>query len=79
MEAFPETVALRPLMWANGPAPGFYYWPSSQSVLVCDKIKSLWTNSHLHKSKALTKKETSFVHGCFAVTSLTYIVIQCRL
>lgn len=24
---FPETVRLRPLMWANGPAPGLQFWP----------------------------------------------------
>ncbi len=28
----PETVALRPLLWANGPMPGLLFWPNSGKI-----------------------------------------------
>jgi len=41
-QKFPETVQLRPLMWANGPAPGLQFWPPVES----DEIQSDGPKSH---------------------------------
>ncbi|KAJ1418986.1 hypothetical protein B484DRAFT_481556 [Ochromonadaceae sp. CCMP2298] len=30
--AHPDTVALRPLLWANGPAPGLMFWPPVETA-----------------------------------------------
>lgn len=39
---FPETVALRPLLWANGPAPGLLFWPPDEKELHSDGPKRNW-------------------------------------
>lgn len=39
---FPETVATRPLLWANGPAPGLQFWPPSEDLLASDGPKRHW-------------------------------------
>ena len=36
---YPETVVLRPLLWANGAAPGYLFWPES---LESDGPKGNW-------------------------------------
>lgn len=40
-QKFPDTVNMRPLMWANGPAPGLQFWPPPD-VLQSDGPKSAW-------------------------------------
>ena len=44
---FPETVAHRPLMWANGPSPGLLYWPKGTEKLESDGSRNNWL-SHRH-------------------------------
>lgn len=39
---FPETVALRPLLWTNGPAPGLLFWPPVEHELHSDGPKNNW-------------------------------------
>ncbi len=39
----PETVNIRPLLWANGPAPGLQYWPSvEENKIFADRHKQAW-------------------------------------
>lgn len=45
---FPESVVYRPLLWANGPMPGLYFWPES---LESDGPKSNWKSAPKHKGK----------------------------
>lgn len=40
-QKYPETVVLRPLMWANGAAPGMLFWPSSGEI-ESDGPKANW-------------------------------------
>jgi len=40
---FPESVQLRPLLWANGPAPGLLFEPKLEDGLASDGPKSVWT------------------------------------
>jgi hypothetical protein len=39
---YPDSVALRPLLWANGPAPGLQFWPGREDELISDGFKSSW-------------------------------------
>jgi hypothetical protein len=39
---YPESVVLRPLLWANGPMPGLMFWPSREDELISDGYKSSW-------------------------------------
>lgn len=41
-QKFPETVALRPLLWANGPMPGLLFWPPNEYELHSDGPKNNW-------------------------------------
>eukprot|EP01038_Epipyxis_sp_PR26KG_P004065 gene4065-5809_t len=41
-QKFPETIQIRPLMWANGPAPGLLFWPPSEYGLFSDGPKGHW-------------------------------------
>jgi len=44
----PETVAYRPLLWANGPQPGLLFWPTT---LESDGPKSNWRGHRQVESK----------------------------
>lgn len=49
---FPETVQIRPLMWANGPAPGLQFWPPVDTEgLKSDGPKSHWVGHRQNESK----------------------------
>lgn len=49
---YPETVQLRPLMWANGPAPGMQFWPPvDQPEIQSDGPKSHWVGHRQNESK----------------------------
>ena len=39
---YPESVVVRPLLWANGPAPGLLFWPDREDELVSDGFKRSW-------------------------------------
>lgn len=39
---FPETVALRPLLWTNGPMPGLQFWPEPDGKIHSDRHKGNW-------------------------------------
>eukprot|EP00981_Chlorochromonas_danica_P010786 scaffold3412_cov171-Ochromonas_danica.AAC.4 len=39
---FPQTVALRPLLWANGPMPGLQYWPEVDGKIHSDRHRGNW-------------------------------------
>eukprot|EP01031_Cornospumella_fuschlensis_P034688 gene34688-42005_t len=39
---FPQTVALRPLLWANGPMPGMMFWPALDEKMHSDRHKGNW-------------------------------------
>jgi hypothetical protein len=43
-QRFPETVAIRPLLWANGPMPGLLFWPPKEDELHSDGPKNNWLN-----------------------------------
>jgi hypothetical protein len=45
---FPESVVYRPLLWANGPMPGLYFWPET---LESDGPKSNWKAAPKHKGE----------------------------
>ena len=53
---FPETVQLRPLLWANGPMPGLIYWPDPADpmpVLSSDSPKHKWMGGRHTKPEEL--------------------------
>lgn len=40
---FPQTVALKPLLWANGPMPGLQYWPEvNDGKIHSDRHRGNW-------------------------------------
>ena len=39
---FPQSVQLRPLLWANGPSPGLLFHPKPEDGLASDGPKSVW-------------------------------------
>lgn len=52
---FPETMQLRPLMWANGPAPGLQFWPPVDKPEVqSDGPKSHWVGHRQNESMELS-------------------------
>ena len=53
---FPETVKLRPLLWANGPMPGTIYWPDPNDpipILSSDSPKHKWLPNRHSKDEEL--------------------------
>jgi hypothetical protein len=54
---FPETVQLRPLLWANGPAPGLQFWPPADKTEVqSDGPKSHWVGHRQNESEFCLSK-----------------------
>ena len=39
---YPNTVAHRPLLWANGPAPGLLFWPPAEPVPAANPARVHW-------------------------------------
>lgn len=65
----PETVAIRPLLWANGPMPGLQYWPNldnpHSAVLTkhWDRERSAWF------SHRMPHGESQLNHYCTMISS----------
>lgn len=51
MRQYPESIELRMLLWANGPAPGLLFWPEKVEALVSDGYKSSWLNHRQNEGK----------------------------
>lgn len=59
---YPQTVSLRPLMWANGPMPGLIYTPDPTDpgpLLNSDAPKWKWSSRPHEKSKTLFMQMTA--------------------
>ncbi|RYH22903.1 hypothetical protein EON65_18590 [archaeon] len=48
---FPQTVALRPLLWANGPMPGLMFWPAIDDKTHSDRHKGNWLGHRQNDGK----------------------------
>jgi hypothetical protein len=68
---FPETVALRPLMWANGPSPGLLFWPKQITSVQSDGKRDNWMSHRQNEGIDL------LLFLCVSVSSL-YIILQLR-
>jgi hypothetical protein len=39
---YPDTISLRPLLWANGPKPGLLYWPNEKTTMKSNFNWQFW-------------------------------------
>jgi len=53
---FPETVHLRPLLWANGPMPGLLFWPDATG-LDSDGAKGNWLSHRQNEVMNVLEKQ----------------------
>lgn len=52
MQRFRQTIAFRPLLWANGPQPGLLFWPPMQAEkIVSDKHRNHWLHHRQNEGK----------------------------
>jgi hypothetical protein len=52
---FPDTVSLRPLLWANGPKPGLLFWPDEKSHMsIMQRLKRWWNQGDKTQLKGLS-------------------------
>lgn len=53
-QKFPETVNIRPLLWANGPMPGLLFWPNQiDKGIVSDGPKHNYKNHRQAESNII--------------------------
>lgn len=56
---FPESVQLRPLLWANGPAPGLLFHPKPEDGLASDGPKSVWLGHRGHEVQSAFDRQVA--------------------
>lgn len=53
----PETVSLRPLLWANGPSPGLLFWPQQLNALQSDGGKGNWRSHRQNEIAGVLERQ----------------------